>query len=91
MGTAPWQHLGRYLRNSPIFQVDRVQTPLLIIQGDMDYVALQPGKGFYRARDRPEERRCRLNILIFPFPGRIVGIEVHQVIVFDPKGQVISG
>lgn len=52
MGGAPWQDLGRYIRNSPIFQVDRVQTPLLIIQGDMDYVALQQGEEFFRALQR---------------------------------------
>jgi dipeptidyl aminopeptidase/acylaminoacyl peptidase len=52
MGGAPWQDLGRYIRNSPIFQVDRVKTPLLIIQGDMDYVALQQGEEFFRALQR---------------------------------------
>lgn len=35
-GRPPWDDFGRYLRNSPIFYVDRVETPLLIIHGDMD-------------------------------------------------------
>lgn len=39
MGGPPWKDLGRYIRNSTIFQVDRVNTPLMIIQGDVDYVA----------------------------------------------------
>jgi dipeptidyl aminopeptidase/acylaminoacyl peptidase len=35
MGT-PWEFRDRYIQNSPIFYLDHVQTPLLIIQGDLD-------------------------------------------------------
>lgn len=37
MGSPPWRDLGRYLRNSPISYIERVQTPLLMIQGDFDH------------------------------------------------------
>lgn len=47
MGAPPWKDLGRFLRNSPIFQVDRVQTPVMIIQGDLDYVPIQQGEEFF--------------------------------------------
>src|SRR6202035_4279070 len=56
MGNPPWKDLGRYLRNSPIFSVDRVQTPLLIIQGDMDYVAIQQGEEFFSSLYRQGKR-----------------------------------
>ncbi len=56
MGRPPWEDLGRYLRNSPIFYVDRVDTPLLIIQGDMDYVAMQQGEEFFNALYRQGKR-----------------------------------
>jgi dipeptidyl aminopeptidase/acylaminoacyl peptidase len=56
MGHAPWDDLGRYLRNSPIFYVERVDTPLLIIQGDMDYVAMQQGEEFFNALYRQGKR-----------------------------------
>ena len=56
MGNPPWKDAGRYLRNSPLFYVDRVQTPLLIIQGDMDYVALQQGEQFFTALYRQGKR-----------------------------------
>lgn len=56
MGQAPWDDLGRYLRNSPIFYVGRVDTPLLIIQGDMDYVAMQQGEEFFNALYRQGKR-----------------------------------
>jgi dipeptidyl aminopeptidase/acylaminoacyl peptidase len=56
MGNPPWKDLGRYLRNSPIFTVDRVQTPLLIIQGDLDYVAVQQGEEFFVSLYRQGKR-----------------------------------
>lgn len=56
MGRPPWEDLGRYLRNSPIFYVDRVDTPLLIMQGDMDYVAMQQGEEFFNALYRQGKR-----------------------------------
>lgn len=36
MGGSPWKYRERYLENSPVFYLDRVQTPLLIIQGNED-------------------------------------------------------
>jgi dipeptidyl aminopeptidase/acylaminoacyl peptidase len=56
MGSPPWKDLGRYIRNSPIFFVDRVQTPLMIIQGDMDYVAMQQGEEFFMSLYRQGKR-----------------------------------
>lgn len=56
MGNPPWKDWWRYLRNSPIFYVDRVQTPLMIIQGDMDYVAMQQGEEFFNALYRQGKR-----------------------------------
>lgn len=56
MGSAPWEDLGRYLRNSPIFQVDRVQTPVLIVQGDIDYIAIQQGEEFFTSLYRQGKR-----------------------------------
>jgi dipeptidyl aminopeptidase/acylaminoacyl peptidase len=56
MGGPPWKDFGRYTRNSPIFYVDRVQTPILIIQGDLDYVAMQQGEEFFKALYRQGKR-----------------------------------
>jgi len=36
MGGSPWEFRERYLENSPIHYLDRVQTPLLIIHGGKD-------------------------------------------------------
>lgn len=49
MGAPPWEDLDRYIRNSPISRADRVTTPVMIVQGDMDYVPIQQGEEFFTA------------------------------------------
>jgi dipeptidyl aminopeptidase/acylaminoacyl peptidase len=56
MGNPPWKDLGRYLRNSPILSVERVQTPLLIIHGDLDFVGLEQGEEFFTSLYRQGKR-----------------------------------
>jgi dipeptidyl aminopeptidase/acylaminoacyl peptidase len=41
--------MERYVRNSPITYAERVTTPLMIVQGDMDYVPIQQGEKFFTA------------------------------------------
>src|ERR1043166_9476012 len=41
LGAPPWKDVERYIRNNPIFYADRVETPVLIIQGDMDFIPIQ--------------------------------------------------
>ena len=36
MGGTPWEIRDRYIENSPIFYLDRVQTPLLLFHGALD-------------------------------------------------------
>jgi dipeptidyl aminopeptidase/acylaminoacyl peptidase len=38
LGGTPWNVRDRYIENSPIFYMDRVETPLLIIHGSEDRV-----------------------------------------------------
>ena len=59
MGGPPWQDAERYVRNSPLFAAADVQTPVLIVHGDMDYVALQQGEEFFSALYR-QGKRARL-------------------------------
>ncbi len=36
MGGTPWQFLDRYIENSPVFHLDRIETPVLIVHGAED-------------------------------------------------------
>lgn len=44
------------MRNSPIYYADRVTTPVMIIQGDMDFVPIQQGEEFFDAMLRQGKR-----------------------------------
>ncbi len=56
MGGPPWKDYARYLRNSPLFYVERIETPLMIIQGDMDYVPMQQGEQLFTCLYRRNKR-----------------------------------
>ena len=40
MGAPPWVDPDRYLRNSPLFYVDQVTTPIMLIHGELDTATL---------------------------------------------------
>jgi dipeptidyl aminopeptidase/acylaminoacyl peptidase len=56
LAATPWTDMWRYLRNSPIAYLDRVETPVMIVHGDADYVPIQQSEeyfeGLYRLRKR---------------------------------------
>ena len=58
MGQPPWRDPDRYIRNSPLFHVERVMTPVLIIQGDLDFVEIRQGEEFFTALYR-ENKKAR--------------------------------
>jgi dipeptidyl aminopeptidase/acylaminoacyl peptidase len=41
IGGTPWQFRDRWIENSPIFYLDRVRTPLLLVHGDLDPIPYQ--------------------------------------------------
>ncbi len=49
MAAPPWADPQRYQRNSPLFAADRIVTPLLLITGDQDGVAVQQSREMYAA------------------------------------------
>jgi dipeptidyl aminopeptidase/acylaminoacyl peptidase len=40
----PWQDWARYFKNSPLAYVERIHTPLMIVQGDFDVVPIEQGE-----------------------------------------------
>jgi dipeptidyl aminopeptidase/acylaminoacyl peptidase len=55
-GAPPWVDPARYERNSPLTYVANVHTPVLIIQGDLDYVSMTQGEEFFTALYRQGKR-----------------------------------
>lgn len=45
----PWKDLDRYARNSPVLAAERMAAPLMIVQGDQDYVPMAQGEEMYAA------------------------------------------
>jgi dienelactone hydrolase len=56
MGAPPWRDPARYSRNSPITNVAQVETPVLLIQGDIDWVKVEQGQEFFSALYRQGKR-----------------------------------
>jgi dipeptidyl aminopeptidase/acylaminoacyl peptidase len=57
MGNPPWRDLHRYLVNSPLHYAERVQTPLLIVHGDLDStIPIRQSEEFFSALYRQNKR-----------------------------------
>ncbi len=56
MGNPPWKDSERYLRNSPLTYADRIKTPLMLVQGDMDIIGLTQGQEMFTALYRQNKR-----------------------------------
>ena len=48
MGGSLWEFPQRYIDGSPIFHLDRVETPLLLIHGDRDFISFERAKETFR-------------------------------------------
>jgi dipeptidyl aminopeptidase/acylaminoacyl peptidase len=46
MGSPLWQDPQRYMRNSPLFFADRIDTPVLIVDGSRDFLSTQSEEMF---------------------------------------------
>jgi len=57
LGTPPWKNMDLYRRNSPISYVEKVDTPVMIIHGDMDVaVPIEQAEQFFSALYRRNRR-----------------------------------
>lgn len=57
MVVPPWLDVERYVRNAPLFRADRVETPVMIVHGEMDFsVPIQQGEEFFSALYRQNKR-----------------------------------
>jgi dipeptidyl aminopeptidase/acylaminoacyl peptidase len=56
LGAPPYADFNRYLRNSPIFRVEQVDTPLLMLHGDLDFVPIEQAEEFFTLLGRQGKR-----------------------------------
>jgi dipeptidyl aminopeptidase/acylaminoacyl peptidase len=56
LGDPPWVDPERALKNSPITVIDRVETPLLILHGDVDYIPIQQAEEVFTSLSRLGKR-----------------------------------
>ena len=49
MGEPPWIDPDRYIRNSPLFEADRIQAPVLLIHGDRDLLPMAQSEMMFSA------------------------------------------
>lgn len=52
MGVAPWRDPQRYIRNSPLFYADNIETPLMLVHGDYDFVNAGEAEQMFNALHR---------------------------------------
>ena len=52
MGSPPWTDTERYIRNSPLFHAENIITPILLLQGDLDYIHASQGQEMFTALAR---------------------------------------
>lgn len=49
MGSPPWEDPQRYVRNSGYFNADRIDTPLLLFHGDLDFISMSHSEKMFSA------------------------------------------
>ena len=52
----PWEQPERYRVNSPLWSAPSVQTPLLLVHGDQDFIPIQQAEEFFTALYRQDKR-----------------------------------
>jgi len=56
MGGPPWSEPDRYREDSAINFVHKVETPLLLIHGELDFIPIQQAEEFFTALFRQDKR-----------------------------------
>jgi Prolyl oligopeptidase family len=49
LGVKPWENPARYMSNSPVFSADKIHTPLLLVNGDLDVFGLNQSAEMFNA------------------------------------------
>jgi len=52
MGAPPWENAQRYVDNSPLFRAKHINTPLMLMHGDLDWVNVNESEQMFVALQR---------------------------------------
>jgi dipeptidyl aminopeptidase/acylaminoacyl peptidase len=52
MGCTPWEDRLQWIENSPVFYLNKVDTPLLLLHGDLDSVSIQQAEEMFSGLKR---------------------------------------
>ena len=56
LGGPPWAERDRYVKSSALWRADKVETPLMLIHGELDFVPVQQAEEFFTALFRQDKR-----------------------------------
>lgn len=56
LGGPPWSEPNRYRARSSIFDVSKVETPLMLVHGDLDFIPIQQAEEFFTGLLRQDKR-----------------------------------
>ena len=56
LGGPPWKEPDRYRENSAIHRAHKVETPLMLIHGELDFIPIQQSEEFFTALFRQDKR-----------------------------------
>jgi dipeptidyl aminopeptidase/acylaminoacyl peptidase len=56
MGAPPWSAPDRYVDRSAVLRANKVETPLLLVHGELDFVPIQQAEEFFTALLRQDKR-----------------------------------
>jgi dipeptidyl aminopeptidase/acylaminoacyl peptidase len=73
-GAPYWEQPDRYRRNSPIWRVADVTTPLLLVHGDADYIPVQQAEEFFTALYRQDKR---VRLVRYAGEGHTISARAH--------------
>lgn len=89
MGGPPWTVPDRYWRNSPALAADRIETPLLLVHGDLDFIPVAQSEALFTEllrRDHPVELlRYRGENHMLASPANIRDMLAHVLAWLDDK------
>lgn len=56
LGGPPWVEAERYRASSAILRADKVETPLMLVHGELDFIPIQQSEEFFTALYRQDKR-----------------------------------